>query len=140
VGRLCLASPTRGAGNQRGVIDLKDALLREDCGIALEKCKAWCWLKIDAEDWQQALHNCRKADESHKDLEQVSKPSVADKSIDQIKADCANNDDDQDVYEQHKHSLAPVLARRRFAIERMLGPAGRLRKRPAASTSTCFVA
>jgi hypothetical protein len=55
-------------------------------------------LEANAEHWQQPLQNCRKTNESHEDFEQIFEPCVANKPIDQVKANCADNDDDQYVY------------------------------------------
>jgi hypothetical protein len=41
------------------------------------------------------------------DFEQISQATVANEAINQIKANCANNDDNQYVYEHHKHRLSP---------------------------------
>jgi len=77
-------------------------------GVASRPLRRGGWLlNVHTERWQQALHNGGKADESHQDFQQISKPPTSHKSIDEIKANCANNDDDQDIYEQHKHRLSP---------------------------------
>jgi hypothetical protein len=54
-------------------------------------------LKSYTKHWQQSLQDCRKADQNHKNLEQICQPSVAHESIDQIEEECADNDDDQHV-------------------------------------------
>ena len=67
-------------------------------------------LKANSERRQQPLHNCCKTNESYKNFKQISEPPIAHKSVDQVKANCADNDDDQYVYEQEKHVLSPIVS------------------------------
>jgi hypothetical protein len=55
-------------------------------------------LKVHAEYRKYALHYCGKAEQGHENFEQISKSPITHKSIDEVKANCADNDDDQYVY------------------------------------------
>jgi hypothetical protein len=56
------------------------------------------------------LHNCGEAYQRHENFEQITKPAITHKPINEVKANCAHHDDDQYVYEQEKHGLSPDLA------------------------------
>jgi hypothetical protein len=64
------------------------------------------------------LHNCGKTEQNHKNFEQISQPSIAHKTINKVKANGADNDYDQDVYQQEQHELSPFGCRR-FGTTRM---------------------
>jgi hypothetical protein len=53
---------------------------------------------------KNALHNCGEANQSHNDLERVSKPLTTYKPINQGEANHANDDNDRHVYEHDKHT------------------------------------
>jgi hypothetical protein len=55
------------------------------------------------------LHYCGKAKQHHEYFKQIPKPGIAHahKLIDQIKANCADNDDDEHEYEREKQQ-APM--------------------------------
>jgi arginyl-tRNA--protein-N-Asp/Glu arginylyltransferase len=61
------------------------------------------FLKANAEYRQYSLYDRSKANQRHKNFEQISKPSVAHKSINQIKANCTDDHDNQYVYQREKH-------------------------------------
>jgi hypothetical protein len=46
---------------------------------------------------QQTLHYRTQTHKGHEQLEQVSQPTISNKSIDQNKADCSDHNDDQDA-------------------------------------------
>jgi hypothetical protein len=65
-------------------------------------------LESDAESRQQPLQNCGETDQCYENFEQVSQPAIADKPVDQIKANRTNDNNDQDVYQNEKHDLSPI--------------------------------
>jgi hypothetical protein len=82
------------SGNIRDIRRDPPGLIAPDPMLAATASPFQRVLKIDAERWQNPLHNRCEADQSHKDFEQISQAAIAHKTINQIKADCANNDDD----------------------------------------------
>jgi hypothetical protein len=68
--------------------------------------------QVDAKHWQQPLQDSGKANQCHQDLQQICQSSVANKAVDQIEANRADDDDDQDVYEDKQHLIPlPLLTR-----------------------------
>jgi hypothetical protein len=55
--------------------------------------------KVHTQRRKQALQYCKNADQYHQNLQKISEPPIANESFDRPEANCANDADDQNIYQ-----------------------------------------
>lgn len=67
---------------------------------------------LKAHERQHALNNRTKANQYYKQLEKISQPPITNKSIDNPKANCPHNDNNQNPDYGRNHSTAFLIYQR----------------------------